>query len=145
MTKNLYKIPNYWLTLEDCEILFQNFNDLLAQKEPIPPFNSRPPGKLEGIVNSINQTFNGNYLNNSVLDASASYFNQLIRGHAFINGNKRCAVLYTQWFMLRNNVKFTLSPEEMYNFAVFIARAGEKDAKAETTKNWCKEIIKEFT
>lgn len=74
-----------------------------------------------------------------------SYSNQLIRGHAFENGNKRCAVFFTHWFLLRNNVTFILKPKEMYNFAVVIAQAGESNIKSEITKQWCKEIISEFT
>ena len=92
MTKNLLKTPRYWLTLEDCENLLLDFNDLLTQEEPIPPFDSRYPGKLEGIIGSVSQKFSGKPLNNTVRDAATSYFNQFIRGHAFENGNKRCAV-----------------------------------------------------
>ncbi len=145
MTKNLLKSPRYWLNLVDCEELFQNYKNLLAQEEPIPPFNQRFKGKLEGILGSVSQTFNGTHLNKTVLDAAAAYFNQLVRGHAFENGNKRCAVLYTHWFLLMNGVEFTLTAKEMYVFAVTVAKAGEKDINAETTKQWCKEIINKFT
>jgi death-on-curing family protein len=145
MTKNLLKTPRYWLNLVDCENLFQNFKSLLAQEEPIPPFNQRFEGKLEGILGSVCQTFNGMSLNKTVLDAAAAYFNQFVRGHAFENGNKRCAVLYTHWFLLANGVEFTLTAKEMYAFAVAVAKAGEKNINAETTKQWCKEIINKFT
>ena len=145
MIKNLLRRPMYWLTLEDCESLFQNFKNLLAQEEPIPPFNKRFEGKLEGIIGSVSQTFEGKPLNATVLDAAASYFNQFVRGHAFENGNKRCAVLYTHWFLLMNNVEFTLTVKEMYAFAVTVAKAGERNISAETTKQWCKEVIGRFT
>lgn len=145
MTKNLIKKPKYWLSLVDCESLFQNFKSLLAQEEPIPPFNQRFEGKLEGILGSVCQTFNGIPLNKSVLDAAAAYFNQFVRGHAFENGNKRCAVLYTHWFLLMNEVEFTLTTKEMYVFAVTVAKAGERNINAETTKQWSKEIINKFT
>lgn len=145
MIKNLLKIPKYWLNLADCENLFQNFKNLLAQEEPIPPFNRRFEGKLEGILGSVCQTFNNVPLNKTVLDAAAAYFNQLVRGHAFENGNKRCAVLYTHWFLLMNGVESTLTAKEMYAFAVTVAKAGERDINAETTKQWCKKIINKFT
>lgn len=145
MTKNLLKKPRYWLTLEDCERLFQDFKNLLAQEEPIPPFNERFEGKLEGIIGSVSQTFEKKPLNSTVLEAAASYFNQFVRGHAFENGNKRCAVLFTHYFLLMNGVNFILTSKEMYTFAVVIARAGEKDIKPEETKQWCKEIITKFT
>ena|SRR3989344_7201294 len=145
MIKNLSKIPQYWLNLEDCRNILLNFNDLLTQEEPIPPFESRFKGKLEGILGSVKQTYSGEFLNGTVLDAAASYFNQLIRGHAFENGNKRCAVIFTHWFLLMNDVTFTLSPKEMYNFAVEVAIAGERQIKPDVTKNWSREIIRKFT
>ena len=126
-------------------MLFEDFKDLLTKEESIPPFESRYAGKLEGILGSVRQTFEKKYLNNTVLDASTSYFNQFVRGHAFENGNKRCAVLFTGWFLLINDVEFTLTPKEMYNFAVAVARAGEQQIKAETTKVWCRDIIMQFT
>lgn len=145
MIKNLLQTPRYWLNLEDCRILLLEFNDLLSQEEPIPPFDNRYPGKLEGILGSVKQTYGGQYLNSTVLDASASYFNQLIRGHAFENGNKRCAVFFTQFFLLMNKVELTLNPSEMYNLAVVIAKASENYVKPETTKQWSKEVFSKFS
>lgn len=145
MIKNLLKRPKYWLTLEDCESIFRDFESLLAQEEPIPPFSGRFEGKLEGILGSVSQTYDKIPLNKTVLDAASGYFNQLVRGHAFENGNKRCAVLFTHLFLLMNSVEFTLTSKEMYAFAVVVARAGERNIKPETTKQWCKEIIDEFS
>lgn len=145
MTKNLLKTPDHWLTLEDCENLLIDFLDILSKEEPLPSFNTRFPEKLEGILGSVPQTYSGSYLNDTVLKASASYFNQFIRGHAFENGNKRCAVLFTQWFLLMNSVTFTLSPYEMYNFAIVIAQAGEKGIDAEKTKKWIIDIFEKYT
>lgn len=145
MTKILLKKPRYWLTLEDCETLFQDFKDLLSQEEPLPPFNERFEGKLEGIIGSVSQTFGGKHLNNSVLEAAAAYFNQLVRGHAFENGNKRCAVLFTHFFLLMNDIDYTLTAREMYAFAVAIAKAGEKGYKPGATKKVCIKIFEEFT
>lgn len=145
MIKNLLMTPQNWLTLDDCKHILIRFNDLLTIEEPIPPFESRFPDKLEGILGSVEQTYAGKYLNPTVLDAAASYFNQFIRGHAFENGNKRCAVVFTHWFLLMNDVTFTLNPKEMYNFAVLVAQAGEKNIKADATKMWCREIIEKFT
>lgn len=145
MTRNLLRKPKYWLTLEDCEDLFRNSKDLLAQEEPIPPFEERFEGKLEGIIGSVSQTFGGKPLNSNVLEAAASYFNQFVRGHAFRNGNKRCAVLFTHFFLLMNGIDYTLTSREMYAFAVAIAEAGERGIKADETKGQCKEIISKFT
>ena len=90
-------------------------------------------------------TYAGSHLNGTILDAAAAYFNQLVRGHAFINGNKRLAVLFTHFFLLSNGVDYTLSYKEMYNFAVEIARAGEAQLSGDDTKVLCKKIIENFT
>lgn len=145
MIKKILKTPRYWLTLADCKKLLIDFNELLSRNEPIPPFEERFPNKLEGILESVNQTFDSKYLNQTVLESGAAYFNQFVRGHAFKNGNKRSAVLFTHFFLLANGVNLTLTPEELYNFAVLIAKAGENNVKPETTKKWCIKILEEFT
>lgn len=145
MTKNLYKTPKNWLTLDVCKNIFEEFVNTISLEEPIPPFDTRYPGKLEGILGSVSATFDDEYLNTTVLDAAAAYFNQFIRGHAFENGNKRLAVLFTHIFLLIHEVDYTLSDKEMYNFAIEIARAGEENIKAEDSKGICKAIIEKFT
>ncbi len=145
MTKKLQKTAKNWLTLKTCALLFKSFKQGLEFGEPIPVFDSRYPGKLEGILDSVRQTYDGNYLNATVADASAAYFNQLIRGHPFENGNKRMAVLFSHFFLLRNGVDFTLGNRQMYRFALIIAKAGESGIKADETKRWCKQIIIRFT
>lgn len=145
MTKNLYKTPKIWLTLDVCEKLLEGFRNQLEKREPLPPFNTRYEGKLEGILGSVEQTYEGKYLNSTVLTAAASYFNQFIRGHSFENGNKRLGVLYTHIFLLMNGVDFTLTSEEMYNLAIAIAEAGEKGHKPEETKQVCIKIFEMFT
>lgn len=141
MTKNLYKTPKNWLTLDVCEKLLEGFRNQLEKREPLPPFNTR----YKGILGSVEQTYDGKYLNSTVLEAAASYFNQFIRGHSFKNGNKRLGVLYTHIFLLMNGVDFTLTSEEMYSLAIAIAEAGEKRHKPEETKQVCIKIFEKFT
>jgi len=145
MIKELTKIPKNWLTLEDCKELFNYFREDLEFSEPIPSFNTRYEGKLEGIISSVCQTFNGQYLNPTVLDASSAYFNQLVRSQAFRNGNKRIGVLFTHAFLINNGVDFTLTPEELFNFAVEISISGESGISFDKTKEKCKQVIANFT
>src|SRR3989338_4312410 len=109
MTKRLYEIPKNWLNLAVCSRIFETFATRLEHDEPIPPFNTRFKEKLEAILESVSMTYAGGHLNGTILDAAAAYFNQLVRGHAFINGNKRLAVLFTHFFLLSNGVDYTLS------------------------------------
>lgn len=145
MTKKIFATPRVWLTLDACSRIFETFQKTLEYDEPFPPFTTRYKGKLEGILESTRQTFDKELLNPSILEASAAYFNNIIRGHPFINGNKRMGVLFTHVFLIINNINFTLTFKEMYNFAVIVASASNKGIKSETTKKWCKKIIYNFT
>ncbi|HBL52295.1 MAG TPA: hypothetical protein DDZ05_03705 [Candidatus Blackburnbacteria bacterium] len=133
------------MTLEDCECIFETFRRGLEFDEPIPPFKDRFEGRLESILGTISQTYNQEYLNPTVLEAAANYFNLLVRSQTFRNGNKRMAILFTHVFLLRNGVDFTLSYKEMYNFAVIIAKASEQKILMADTKNLCQKIISDFT
>jgi death-on-curing protein len=140
------RTPTRWLNLRDSRHIFENFKKALETLgEPIPPFESRFPGKLEGILESVRQTFDGSLLNPTVLDAAAAYFNQLIRGHPLQNGNKRMAVLFTHYFLLAHGVDFTMSYNELFFFAITVAKAGEQKISSDKTRDWCKKIIERFT
>jgi death-on-curing family protein len=144
MTKRLQKTPRIWLNLSTCERIFGIFREKWEYDEPMPDFDTRFPGRLESIVESVRQTFGRKYLNPTVLDAAAAYFGQLVRGHAFENGNKRMGVLFTHIFLLANGVDLTLTAEDLYNLAVMLARVGEKRKGEEEIKEWCKGIFRQY-
>jgi len=79
------------------------------------------------------------------LDATAAYFNQLVRGHAFRNGNKRLAILYTHVFLLRNKLDLEISWEGMYNVAIWLASAAQFGIDADTTEQVCKDVIEDYS
>lgn len=145
MTGRIYEIPKYWLTLDVCADIFEEFSKSLEFDEPIPPFETRFPGKLESILGSVPQTSNGKLLNPSILEAAASYFNYLIRDHHFLNGNKRLSVLFTHFFLLRHGIEFDLSFGEIYNLAVFVAQAGERGIGGDAARKICSKVIEDFT
>jgi death-on-curing protein len=144
MIKAALKTPKYWLSPKDCASMYAAFRKILEFGEPIPLFEERFPGRLEGILGSVAATWDKKYLNATVLDGAAAYFNQIVRGHPFGNGNKRMAVLFTHYFLLMNGLDFTLSPQEMYNFAVQVALTGRKRRGEDGTKEWCKQVIGDF-
>lgn len=145
MIQKLQEVPSMWLDPDVCFHLFETFRSKLDFNEPIPPFNERFPGRLEGILSSVSQTYGGNYLNDSVLLASSAYFNQFIRGHAFKNGNKRMGLLFTHYFLYSHGIDFTLNASEMLNFALVIAKAGETGISSDGTKEFCVKIVSNFT
>ncbi len=146
MTKNLLKTPAHWLELDVCDLIFDRFKNLIDFEEPLPPFESRFSGKLESLLGSVKQTFDGKYLNPTVLEAATAYFTQIIRDHPFKNGNKRVAVLFTHVFLMVNHVEFTLTFDEMYQFAILVATAdADNNASFEELKEVTRNIIRDFT
>ncbi len=145
MIKKLFVTPKHWLTLEESKRLFETFQKQIGGSEPIPAFETRFTGRLEGILASVEQSFAGDYLNKTVCDAAAAYFNQIIRGHPFQNGNKRMGVLFTHYFLLTHGIDLTLKYNELFNFAVSVAKASIRGIKPEITKDWCSRVITKFT
>ncbi len=136
--------PNTWLTVQICAHIFELFKKEIEFDEPIPDFSNRPKGALEGILNSVKQTFDRKYLNPTIINASAAYFNQLVRGHPFLNGNKRLAVLFTHTFLLLNGYDLKLNFKSMYNLALLVAKYSEKGVAYETTKTGCIKIFRKY-
>lgn len=145
MIANLGKPPKNWLYLKLCRGIFNRFKDQIQFDQPIPPFDTRAPGKLEGILGSVKQTFDKEYLNSTVLDAAVAYFVQFTLGHAFINGNKRMAVLFTHFFLLTNLLDFKLSNQQLYTASLLTARMSEKGASKQRIKRAVKKLFEENT
>lgn len=140
----LDKNPHFWLTVRISKDIFDKFNKYIQFDQPIPPFKTREPNRLESILNSVRQTFTGKLLNLTVLDASAAYLNQIVRGHPFQNGNKRTAILLTHFFLLGHGIDFTLSYKGMYNFVLLLAKESAGLSNKQS-KEICRRIIKDFT
>ena len=141
MIEEIKNHPKGWLSLRDCKGIFHRFREDVTFDQPIPPFETREPGKLEGILGSVSQTFDGKYLNSTVLDATSAYFNQLIKGHAFLNGNKRLAVLYTHFFLLMNNLDFKFSFHELWFIALQVAILAERGWSSKKTLKIIKKMF----
>ncbi len=143
MTKALKKTPRVWLTLKKSKDIFIKFNHLIQFDEPIPPFDTCNMNKLEGILNSVKQTYDRKQLNPTIAEASAAYLNQIIRGHPFLNGNKRIAILLTHVFLLMNGCDLSLTYKGLYNFTILLAKSSEYLSPNET-KSICKRVILDF-
>ena len=142
MTKEIRKPPKLWLDLQFCEQIFNESRDLLIElfDEQIPPFETRYSGKLEGILNSVNQTYDSVHLNPTILDASSAYFYQLLVGHPFQNGNKRMGVIFTHSFLLLNDLTFILEPKDLFVLAIEVVDQS-KVTKPENMKEAIKEVF----
>lgn len=119
------------------EISVQHVEDIsfrVAQKyhwynEPIPPFSTSDPNKLESCVKVPFQRFSKRALYPTLISKASILFYLLIKNHPFLNGNKRIAITTTQLFLARNKKWLELGDKVLYDFTLWIATsmAGLKD------------------
>lgn len=122
------------LTLIEVEYLsFQLARETLSFNEPIPPFSTRFPNILESCLATPFQTFGGKSLYTSFLAKASILFYLLIKNHPFQNGNKRIAMTTLFLFLHKNEKWIATDPQELYNFAVWVAASPPK-LKEETVK-----------
>jgi len=88
--------------------------------EPIPEFSTRYPHALEQCVVAPFQTFKGD-LYKGIISKAAILFYLMIKNHPFQNGNKRVAVMSLMIFLGKNGKWLSISPQELYNLAKWVA------------------------
>ena len=102
---------------------------LMEWGEPIPPFISRYPHKLESCLATPFQTYNKKALYRTLIDKAAVLFYLMIKNHPFKNGNKRIAVTSLLCFLAINDKWISVNPHELYSFAMFVAESPAKYQK----------------
>lgn len=146
MTTKLYETPKNWLSLKSCKIIYEVFREKQDFSEPLSPFNERLPGKLESILGSIAQTYDGKFLYPTVLDAASGYLFKIICEHPFYNGNKRVAILFIDIFLYLNGIDLTLPHQDLYHLATIIARSSEEKVYNEAhLREVCKKLIIDYS
>ncbi len=130
-----------WLTKEVCESVYKalqtRYKDLANE-----PFNQNLQNhKLDSILGSVKQTFQGKNLNPTVLDATIAYYYQLNTGHPFYTGNKRMAEYLTYVFLRLNSVELSLSSIQYATLTLLIALGKKAGIKESTVKNDLKFIF----
>lgn len=138
--------PKIWLDLSLCKNIYDNFRKQVKFEEPLKHFETRFPGKLEAILGAINQSFDGANLYPTILDAAAAYFYKINCLHPFENGNKRMCILYTDAFLFFHDLELTLSHQQMYELALFVAQAAvDYKLNGDDLHVLCKLIITDHT
>jgi|GEM_PF-1038802 len=146
MTPSLNQTPKTWLTLTLCKNIYTNFQKRVKFQEPLKNFESRFPGKLEAILGSVSQSFAGQSLYPTVLDAASAYFYKINCLHPFENGNKRLCILYTDAFLYFHDLELQLSHRQMYDLALFVAQSRIKyRLSQEDLHVLCRLIIADYT
>jgi death-on-curing family protein len=95
--------------------------------EPLPPFETRYPGKVEACLSAAFQTYGGQPLYFRFTRKAAVIFYGVIKNHPFINGNKRMAVMLTLTFFYENDRWLNVPPEALYKIAWDVAYSHPKD------------------
>ena len=113
-----------YLTIQNVEFAAHRLaEETMSWNEPIPPFRTRYPEKLESCLASISQTFGGRDLYPTLVDKSAILFYLMIKNHPFQNGNKRMAVTTLLAFLFINRKWLKVDEQKLYNFAVWVAES----------------------
>lgn len=129
------------LTVDDVERTAYQMAVELKWEEPIPPATMRYPGKLESALGAPFQTFQGQPIYRGVPAKAAALFYFLVKSHPFQNGNKRIALATLLVYLYRNGYWLTISPDELYNVAVWVA-GSPRDAQAEAVKFLRRIVVK---
>lgn len=110
----------------------------LEWNEPIPEFETRYPYALEQCIVAPFQTFKGQLYKGLVAKAAILFY-LMIKNHPFQNGNKRIAVMSLLLFLAKNNKWLSISPQELYNLAKWVA-GSPASVKEETVRAIEKEL-----
>lgn len=117
------------LTIGDVEYLAHRLaRETLEYDEPIPPFSTRYPNRLESCLRVPFQTFDKKDLYKTLPQKASILFYLMIKNHPFQNGNKRVAVTALFVFLYSNNRWLTVNADDLYHFAVWVAES-KPDAK----------------
>jgi death-on-curing family protein len=77
-------------------------NELISKQEASELFGRQRDETFQGILKSVIQTFEGNYLYPSIEEQAAHLLYFVIKNHPFADGNKRIGAFLFVWFLHRN-------------------------------------------
>jgi len=99
----------------------------------------RDEGLLESALSQAQVTMNGEYLHQDIIEMAAAYGFHLCKAHAFIDGNKRIALVAMDTFLQLNGWELMAGEKETYVIMLQLAAGGL--TKQELTK-WIRDNVK---
>jgi death-on-curing family protein len=96
---------------------------LIKKKEASELFGNPKDESFKGILGSIVQTFDGDYLYKSIEEQAAHLLYFVIKNHPFNDGNKRIGAFLFIWFLEKNRHRFKKSGELKINDNALVALA----------------------
>jgi death-on-curing family protein len=88
---------------------------LIRKKEASELFGNRKDESFQGTLQSVLQTFDGQYLYPSVEEQAAHLLYFIIKNHPFVDGNKRIGAFLFVWFLEKNRHRFKKNGEVKIN------------------------------
>jgi death-on-curing family protein len=101
--------------------------ELMEYGEPIPPFDTRYPDKLESCLKTPFQTFHRKGLYPTFETKAAILLYLMIKNHPFQNGNKRVAILTLIYFLIQNGRRLKVDNKILYELSKEIAAGDAKN------------------
>ena len=96
---------------------------LIKKKEASTLFGNERDRGFESTLNSVVQTFGGEYLYKSIEEQAAHLLYFVIKNHPFTDGNKRIGAFLFVWFLEKNKHRFKKSGEVKINDNALVALA----------------------
>ena len=96
---------------------------LVKKKEASSLFGKRKDESFAGILNTVVQTFGGEYLYKSIEEQAAHLLYFVIKNHPFTDGNKRIGAFLFVWFLEKNKHRFKKTGELKINDNALVALA----------------------
>jgi death-on-curing family protein len=96
---------------------------LIKKKEASGLFGNERDRGFESLLNSVIQTFAGEYLYKSIEEQAAHLLYFVIKNHPFTDGNKRIGAFLFVWFLEKNKHRFKKSGELKINDNALVALA----------------------
>lgn len=106
---------------------------LITKKEASSLFGNEKDKTFSGVLRSVTQTFDGNYLYPSIEEQAAHLLYFVIKNHPFSDGNKRIGAFLFIWFLEKNKHRFKKNGEVKINdngltaVALLIAQSNPND------------------
>lgn len=106
----------YEISYEEAKIaVIELKKQLINQKEATELFGNEKDNSFEGTLQSVIQTFDGQYLYGSIEEQAAHLLYFIIKNHPFTDGNKRIGAFMFVWFLEKNSHRFKKDGEIKIN------------------------------
>lgn len=114
-------------------------HQLIAKKDATELFGNEKDQSFEGTLNSVVQTFGGEYVYPTIEEQAAHLLYFIIKNHPFSDGNKRIGAFLFIWFLEKNRHRFKKNGEIKINdnaltaLALLVAQSDPADKELMTS------------